>query len=101
MGRGEAIEQRLQRFRQCLEGRDAAAPQGIAAIRRHLLGGQHGAEGRGFQEGHVGVPDGVIAHVGHGCIEDDHLALLRHAGVDRVDMQIAEARGEGSLLLRL
>jgi len=101
MGGGQAIEHFAQRRRQGIEGRDTAGPQGVAAIGRQLLGAEHRAQRRGRQEGHVGVPHGVVTHVGDGRVEDQHLRRLWHIGVDRVDMQVAEAGGETRLLLRV
>ncbi|MCY1248630.1 hypothetical protein D9M72_620790 [compost metagenome] len=46
------------------------------------------------------MPDCVIAYVGDGGVEDQHFRLFRHIGVDRVNVQVAEIRGESRLLLR-
>ncbi|MNG14732.1 hypothetical protein D3C84_985090 [compost metagenome] len=45
------------------------------------------------------MPDRVVAHVGDGGVEDQHFRLFRHIGVDRVNVQVAEIRGESRLLL--
>ena len=100
VGGGQPFEQGFHRRRQGFIRRDAAGPQGIAAKLRQQLGAEHRAHGRGRQEGHVGVPDRVVAHVGDGGVEDQHLRLFRHVRVDRVNVQVAEIGGESRLLLR-
>ncbi len=66
---------------------------------RDRLGTEHRTQCRGREEGHVGVPHGIIAYVGDRSVEDQHLRGLRYVGVDRVDVQVAEARGKARLLL--
>jgi len=100
VGGGEAVEQRLKRLGQRLIRRNTTGPQRVATKRRQQLGAKHRAERRGGQEGHVGVPHGVVAYVGDGGVEDQHFGLFRHVGVDRVDVQVAEVRREPRLLLR-
>ncbi|MNP34392.1 hypothetical protein D3C76_1276760 [compost metagenome] len=99
MGGAQSIEHLAQRRRQCLQRGDAAGPQGVATVGRQLLGAEYRTQCRGGQEGHVGVPHGVVAHVGDGGVEHQHLRGFRHVGVDRVNMQVAKARGKVSLLL--
>lgn len=101
MRRGQPVEQPFERFGQCLIRRDPAGPQRVATKRRQQLGAEHRTERRGGQEGHVGVPHGVVAHVGDGGVEDQHFGLFRYVGVDRVDMQVAEIRRKPRLLLRV
>ncbi len=47
------------------------------------------------------MPHGVVAHIGNRRVEDQHLWGFRHVGVDRVDVQVAEAGGKTCLLLRV
>jgi len=56
---------------------------------------------RRFREkGDIGMPDGIVAHIGHGGVEHQHFGLPRHAGVDRMDVQVTELVRQPGLLGR-
>ena len=46
------------------------------------------------------MPHGVVTHIGHRGVEDQHFGLFRHVGVDRVNMQVTKIGREACLLLR-
>lgn len=81
VGGSEAVEQLLQRLRQGVIGGAAACPEGVAAVGRQVLGGEYRAEGRSLQKADVGVPDGIVAHVGHGGVEHEDFRLLCQVGL--------------------
>ncbi|MNH03366.1 hypothetical protein D3C79_626280 [compost metagenome] len=47
------------------------------------------------------MPHGVVAHIGNRRVEHQHLRGVRHVGVNRVDVQVAEACGKARLLFRV
>ena len=84
-------------FGQRLPGGDAAGPQRVAAAGRQLLRRQDGAHRRRGQKRDVGVPVVVVGRVVVVGVEHDDLGHARRLRVDRVDVQVAEARGQCAL----
>ncbi len=98
MRRREAVEEALQPVRKAGIGGHHVRPQRVAADRRQLAGIEHRAHRRRLDEGDVGVPVVVVGRIAGMGVQHDDLLHLGIVGIERVDMQRAEAGGEVALL---
>lgn len=97
----QPAQQRPERHGQRLEGGDTAGPQRISTGVRQQLRRQYRPGRWRFDKRHVGVPVVVVRRIIVMGIQHDDLLHAFRMGIDRVNMQITEAQGQRTLLLRV
>jgi hypothetical protein len=90
----QSIEQPTKRSGKGLIGRDIRTPKRVAAARRQDSRREDSAERRRLDKGDVGVPIVIVGEITGAGLDRGDLGDAVNAGVDGMNMQLAEAGGE-------